>query len=740
MMMRGLTRAALRRHRLVLAGAFVAVPVLALAGGPVRHSLSVGGFVAPQAESTRAFAHLDEVFATAAPNQVIVATATQGDVLDGTNTAAGLQLVGALGTADGVIDVVSPWTIGELPDDVANPLVSHEGDKAVIALRLAGDEDDQRATVEELGQLYDDQGETFTLTPTGAAEVSREAAEQAEADLLRAELIAAPLTLVGLLLVFRGWRAAAIPLVVALLTVLATFTVLRALASLTTVSVFALNLTTALGLGLSIDYSLLLVARFREERGAGRSVEAAVARAVGTAGRTVVFSALTVSLSLLALLVFPFPYLRSFAYAGIAVVAVAAAVTVVVVPALLVRYGHRLGHERPPTGIGFWTAQAQRVTRHPWPWALAVTALLLAAGLPFRTLAPGRIDDRVLPAGADARRGADALRSDFYLVNFTPISVITPWISPTDDEAVSAMEVVLLSLPGVHRVDSVHGFSGTGLSIPPTAYSERFRAGPGDGTWFNVISWHEPDSSEARQLVERIRHLDSRIEVTGTTAVVVDSVDAVARRAPLAIGIVAVTTLLVLFAMTGSLLLPLKALALNMLSLTATFGALVWVFQQGHLAGPLGITTTGQLDVFTPILMFCVAFGLSMDYEVFILARIQEARDLTGDDKQAVVCGLARSGRLVTAAAVLMAIVFLSIATSGVAIVKLFGLGLALAVLIDAFLIRATLMPAFIRLAGRANWWAPGPLRRAHLRYGLWETEPVELPSRSTPDTELDTA
>ena len=240
--------------------------------------------------------------------------------------------------------------------------------------------------------------------------------------------------------------------------------------------------------------------------------------------------------------------------------------------------------------------------------------------------------------------------------------------------------------------------------------------------------------------MEQIRQLDSRIEVTGTTAVVVDSVDAVARRVPLAIGIVAVTTLLVLFAMTGSLLLPLKALALNLLSLTATFGAMVWVFQQGHLAGPLGITTTGQLDVFTPILMFCVAFGLSMDYEVFILARIQEARDLTGDDKQAVVCGLARSGRLVTAAAVLMAVVFLSIATSGVAIVKLFGLGLALAVLVDAFLIRATLMPAFIRLAGRANWWAPGPLRRAHLRYGLWETEPVELPSRSTPDSRLDTA
>ncbi len=729
MMLRWLARVAVRRQRLILAVALMATPVLLLTGSPVRHSLSVGGFVDPGAESTRAYARLDQVFATAAPNQVIVATASGGDVLDGPNTAAGLRLVETLWTVDGVIDVVSPWTIGELPDDVANPLVSQKGDKAVIALRLAGDEDEQRAAVERLQPLYGSPGGAFELVPTGAAEVSREAAEQAEDDLVRAELLAIPLTLIGLLLVFRGWRAAAIPLFVALLTVLATFTVLRAVASLTTVSVFALNLTTALGLGLSIDYSLLLVARFREERAAGRSVDAATARTVGTAGRTVLFSALTVSLSLLALLVFPFPYLRSFAYAGIAVVTVAAVVTVLVVPALLGRYGHRLGDERQPAESRFWAAQARRVTRHPLPWALAVTALLVAAGLPFRNVAPGRIDDRVLPAGADARRGADALRSDFYLVNFTPISVVTPWISPANDEAVTAMEVALLSLPGVHRVDSIHGFSGTGLSIPPTAYSERFRAGPGDGTWFNVISWHDPDSPEARLLVERVRALDARIEVTGTTAVVVDSVGAVARRVPLAIGIVAVTTLLVLFAMTGSLLLPLKALILNLLSLTATFGALVWVFQQGHLAGPLGITTTGQLDVFTPILMFCVAFGLSMDYEVFILARIQEARDLTGDDNQAIVQGLARSGRIVTAAAVLLAIVFLSIATSAVAIVKLFGLGLALAVLIDAFLIRATLMPALIRLAGRANWWAPGPLRRTHLRFGLWETEPVELPS-----------
>ena len=242
-----------------------------------------------------------------------------------------------------------------------------------------------------------------------------------------------------------------------------------------------------------------------------------------------------------------------------------------------------------------------------------------------------------------------------------------------------------------------------------------------------MTTWQDPDTPEAETLVQSIRRLDPRVQVTGSTAAVVDTVQAVVSRVPLALAIVAVTTLVLLFFMTGSVVVPLKAVVLNLASLTATFGALVWVFQQGHGAGWLGVTATGRLDVFTPILMFCVAFGLSMDYEVFLLARIKECYDLSGDNRAAIVEGLGRTGRLVTAAAVLLAVVFVAIATSGVTIVKMFGLGLALAVLVDAFIIRATLAPALMGLAGRANWWAPRPLRRFHLRWGIWESDPVDL-------------
>ena len=719
-------RMATRKGRVAAGIALVALVVFALAGAGVKARLSVGGFVDPAAESNVAAEQLEARFGTAPPNYVLVATAQDGDVVDAANTESGLELVERVRATDGVLDVTSAWTLGRFPEGTRNPLRSINGDKAVIALRLGGDEDEQRATANRLARYSGRQGR-FDVVATGPAEVSAEAATQAEKDLLRAELIAAPLTLVGLLLVFRGWRAALIPLVVAVFAVLGTFTALTVIAALTTVSVFALNLTTALGLGLAIDYSLLMVSRFREERAAGHDLDSAVHRTVQTAGRTVLFDAATVALSMLALLVFPVAYLRSFAFAGVAVVTIAGVAAVLIVPMLLARFGHRIGFEAAPGDGRFWGRQARRVMRHPWLWLLGLGAVLVAVGLPFRAVDPGRIDDRVLPADAPARAGADQLRHDFYFVDFNPISVFTPWIDPNDDAAVMDFETKLLLLTNAFRVDSVRGFAGVGLTIPANDYSTRFRAGPDDGTWFNVTSSIGPDTHEAEHLVADIRALDSRVLVTGTTAVVADTVDVVVDRIPLALGIVALTTLLLLFFMTGSVVVPVKALLLNLLSLTATFGVLVWVFQEGHLDGLLGVTPTGRIDVFTPILMFCVAFGLSMDYEVFLLARIKECYDLSGDNVDSVAEGLARTGRVVTAAAVLLAVVFIAIATSGVTIVKMFGVGLAVAVLVDAFIVRATLVPAFMRLAGRANWWAPRPLRRFHLRWGVWESEPVDL-------------
>lgn len=703
----------------------LAVPVLGLLGGGVQRHLSVGGFVDEGDESARVAVQLERSFGTAAPNEVFVATALDGAVTDEANAQAGRVLVEELRRQPGVAEVLSPWTLGRLPRGAPNPLVSDDGTRAVLALRLLGGEDEQRRTAEALTAFHGER-HGFRLLATGPAELGRQAAEEAERDLLRAELIAAPLTLIGLLVVFRGWRAALLPLGVAVVAVLGTFSVLRLLASLTTVSVFALNLTTGLGLGLAVDYSLLLLARFREERGAGLEVPAAVHRTLQTAGRTVAFSAVTVALSLLALLAMPVPYLRSFAYAGVSVVAIAAGAALVVVPAALFSFGARLGRQRATEGGG-WARQARRVMARPVLWACVVTAILVAAGAPFLGVRVGRIDDRILPADRSARVAADELRTHFDYGEFNPITVAMPWIDAGDEVTLRRAVQRVLEVEGVARVDSALGFSIPGRTLPPTDYHRRFDGPPGAGTWISVTTPHEPESDEAKAVVRAIRGLDPRLGVSGTTASVLDAVYGVRARAPLAAAIIGFTTVVLLFVMTGSVVVPFKALALNLASLTATFGALVWVFQDGHLGGLLGVTATGRLDVFTPILMFCVAFGLSMDYEVFLLAAIKEHYDHHGDNAAAVAHGLGRSGSLVTAAAALLTIVFVAIGTSGVATVKMIGVGLGLAVLIDAFLIRATLVPALMRLAGRGNWWAPRPLRRLHLRYGWFESTPLEL-------------
>jgi len=321
-----------------------------------------------------------------------------------------------------------------------------------------------------------------------------------------------------------------------------------------------------------------------------------------------------------------------------------------------------------------------------------------------------------------------------------PILLLTPDLDPGDPDAVFAATKELLALDGVVRVDSTLGFVRAESTTPQNRLSLHFR--PADpeateGTWLNVISRFDVDDPRSDELIATLRDLDidldgdgtgDQILIGGNAATVIDTVDTVTARIPAALAVIALVTLVLLFFMTGSVIVPLKALALNLLSLTATFGALVWIFQDGNLSGTLGFTATGQLDVFTPILMFCIAFGLSMDYEVFLLARIKEEWDLTGDNTHAVHAGIGRTGPVVTAAAVLLAIVFLAIATSGVLIVKMFGLGLAIAVLVDAFLVRATMTPALMELAGRLNWWAPAPLRRLHLRWGIWETDPVIVP------------
>jgi putative drug exporter of the RND superfamily len=366
-------------------------------------------------------------------------------------------------------------------------------------------------------------------------------------------------------------------------------------------------------------------------------------------------------------------------------------------------------------------------TRRPVGIATAVVILLLVLGSPFLRIAFGQPDDRVLPPGNEVRLVQDQLRSAFDGDEATTVEVVAPALGVTDpslaDPEIEAYAAELSTVPGAVRVDALTGSYVGGVRVAePGPASARFAAE--GATWFSVVPGVEPMSPAGEQLVQDIRALDAPFEtlVGGSSAQLVDAKDVLFSRLPIAVAFISLVTLVVLFLLFGSVLVPLKALVLNFLSLSATFGAMVWIFQDGNLADFFGFTPTGTIDVSMPILMFCIAFGLSMDYEVFLLSRIKEEHDRGADTETSVAVGLERTGRIVTAAALLMAVVFVAFGTSGITFLKMFGLGLALAVLIDAFLIRATLVPAFMRLAGELNWWAPAPLRRFHDRFGIAET------------------
>jgi RND superfamily putative drug exporter len=726
-MLTRLGRFAVRRRVLILVATIGSLLGAGAVGGGVIDTLSTGGFSDPDAPSARADALLEERFGTGSPNIVLLVTARGGSVDAAPVARHGAELTRELGGQPGVEQAVSYWTLGAPP-----PLRSVQGDQALVLARIAGDDDQVRDRIEELSARLTRTDALVTVAVGGEAEVFRQVGGQVEEDLRRSESITLPVVLILLVLVFGSVVAAGLPLGVGIVSILGTLLVLRILASLTDVSLFSLNLTTAMGIGLGIDYALFIVSRFREELRAGRTTEAAVVRTVETAGRTVLFSALTVAASLAALLVFPLFFLRSFAYAGIAVVALAATAAVVSLPALLAVLGPRVDKfvlwRRAPrnAGEGMWHRIAMVVMRRPWRVALSIGAVLLALGVPFLGVSFGLPDDRALPSDATSRVVQDQLRRNFASQESAPISVVAGEAGPAGtsrDAAIDEYAMSLSRLDDVARVDAVSGsYAGGRRVAAPNTASARFATD--GGTWLSVVPAVEPISAEAEALVRQVRASDAPFDVLvgGPSAQLVDTKHSIFSRVPLAGAIIAVVTLLTLFLMTGSLLVPIKAIVLNLLSLTATFGAMVWIFQDGHLSGLLGFTPTGTLDVATPILMFCIAFGLSMDYEVFLLSRIKEEYDATGDNVSSVAIGLERTGRIVTAAAALLAVVFAAFATSGISFIKLFGVGLTLAVVMDATLIRGALVPAFMRLAGRANWWAPRPLRRFHQRFGFSET------------------
>ena len=719
-----------RRRRLVLVVSGVFLLAAGALGSGAFGVLEDGGFEDPDAESTRAADAVEEHFDAGAPNLVLLTRSSTGDVDDPLAIVDGTTLTDVLAERPGVSEVVSYWSLGGAP-----ALRSDDGDEALVLARVTGDED---AVIEDLRDTIGGAQGVLDVKIGGGEAVENEITSTVESSLGKAEMIAIPLTLLLLVFVFRSVVAASLPLLVGVMSIMGTLFALFVLGSLTDVSIYSINLTTALGLGLAIDYSLFIVSRFREEMRLGLAVPDAVVRSVETAGRTVAISALTVAVSLSALLIFPLYFLRSFAYAGIAVVLLAMLSSIVTLPALLGVLGHRVDSRRArrapatadPTSGGFWHGVATAVMRRPLPIALGVTALLVLLGTPFLRLAVGLPDERVLPESSEARQVSERIHTGFRGDSAEAFSIVVEHID--DPAALAAYATDVSSIAGVARVEGPRRVYQDGDVVDeatpttPTA--------PDGAALLEVVPTVDLQSAAGEQLVEDIRALDPGFDtlVGGSAAQLIDTKDALLARLPWALAIVAVTTLVLLFLMTGSVLIPVKALVLNLLSLTATFGAMVWIFQDGHLSGLLDFTATGRVDSSMPILMFCIAFGLSMDYEVFLLSRIKEEHDRTGENAASVALGLERTGRIVSAAAALLAITFLAFGTADVTFLKLFGVGLALAVVLDATVIRGLLVPAFMRLAGPANWWTPAPLRRLHRRFGIGERPSPLLPGDPT--------
>lgn len=725
-------RAIVARPRLLLLVVLVLTACAAVLGGGVADRLSSGGSQIPGAESTYATRVLEQRWPASQPNLLLMVSArgATGSVDNPQVVSEARDLARRLGAEQAVGGVVSYW------DGKEPALRARDGGEALITARIAGDEDAVDAVLERVRPSYEGRRGPVDVRFGGPAAVRSASQEVIAEDLVRAELIALPVTLVLLVFVFGSAVAALLPLLVGIMAILGTNAVLRVLTEFTEVSVYAQNLTTALGLGLAIDYALFIVRRYREELAAGADPRAAVATTLRTAGRTVLFSALTVAVSLASMFVFEQYFLRSFAYAGIAVVLIAAAASLIALPALLVVLGRRVdaldvrrllprrGTSKPQREPGAgWAALARLVMRHAPLFAVGTVVVLIALGLPFKDVRFGTADDRQLPSSTPAHLVQQQIREEFPGSPGGVLAVLAQ--GPRVGEASLAdFSRRVSELPDVVRVSGPAGLYAGGERVRAATTAEAAQTGTGGSAYVTVLPKGEATSASSLELVTDIRSIPVpfKASVTGAAAVLSDTQHGTAERLPWALGVIAVTTLLLVFLLTGSLLLPLQAVVVNALSLTAMFGAVVWVFQEGHLSGLLGFTPTGDIETALPVLMFCVAFGLSMDYGVFLVSRIQEEYERGGDHRAAVEFGIRRTGGLITAAAVILGFVMVAIGTSRVTNIKMLGLGVGLAVLMDAMVVRGLLVPAVLRLTGRATWWAPGPLRRLHRRIGLSET------------------
>jgi len=688
-----------RRRRLIVIGAVIFSIFAGAIGGGVAELLEGYGADDPDTESVIANERLEDAGYRGIGAIVLIAD------LD-VRTRPGAERVGQLTRS--IAEQPGVETVQGFLDTDSPAFVSDDGDATYLAVRFASADEGEREDAAE-GMAESLSGEDDVIVG-GAALAGIQVGEQVEGDLARAELLAFPILFLLSLLFFRSLVAALLPLLVGGLAIICTFLILRTAVEFTPVSIFALNLVTGLGLGLAIDYSLFIVSRYREELArVGPGLEA-LRRTLATAGRTVLFSSLTVAGALASLVVFPQNFLLSMGLGGAAVALVAAAISLIVLPAILAMLGTRVNALAPrflqqraeleakPTQSGFWYRLSHLVMRIPVRVAAASSILLIVLGIPFLGIEFTSVDAQVLPESKSARQVDDTLRAEFPPFRDSPVNVVYRG----EESGAGAIADEVAELPGVAEVEPPRGFDGGVFAI-------------------NAISETDTLSEQSQALVERIREIPE-VEVTGATAEFIDLQDSLAAHLPIVLVIVVGVTFLVLFLMTGSVVLPLKQVLMNALGLSATFGILVLIFQDGRFEGLLDYDSQGGLEATQPLLLFAVAFGLSTDYGVFLLARIKEARGGGEDDREAIATGVERSGRIITAAALLFSIAIGAFVTSEIIFIKQVGLGTAIAVLIDATIIRALLVPSLMRLLGHWNWWAPAPLRRLHDRIGLSES------------------
>jgi trehalose monomycolate/heme transporter len=703
-----------RRRRLTLGVALLLVIFAAVWGTGVFGKLSSGdNFTPPTSQSQREANQADQVFGRNDADVVVLYRSATMTVADPAYRQAVTTALAALPRAD-VAGVTTYWSTG------SPSLVSTDRHATYAVLQLTGADDAARHTTYDAikAELTPPSLAADGVTAEVGGNVPLEVAinNEVTADIAKAEGFSLPVLLILLMVIFGSLAAAALPVAIGGVAILGSFTVLRLLTMATTVSIYSVNITTILGLGLGIDYGLFMVTRFREELHRQPTVEQAVARTVATAGRTVAVSGVTVAVALTSLMLFPVDFLRSMGYGGVATVAIDVLAAVTVLPALLAVLGPRVNALRIRRSVhrpardeesGAWYRLARSVMRRPVVYVTVITIALLALGAPFLRISWGGTDARTLPAANTIRQVQQTLDADFPVNSTDPIESLLTGPAATSPAQLAAYLRHVEAIPGVTSAKV------TGVKS--------------DVARVDIGYTPAPVSDAARHIVTEIRAIPvpgTAVLVGGTTAGLVDELSSLGSTLPWMALLVCLSTFVLLFLAFGSVVLPLKAIVMNALSLSATFGVVVWIFQWGHLSGLLRFTPTGSIDPTMPILMLAIIFGLSMDYEVFLLSRIRESYDQTGDNTAAIAAGLQRTGGVITSLALLLIIVIGAFSASGITFIKLMGVGMIVALIVDASVVRILLVPATMRLLGRANWWAPRPLRRLYSRYGIKEETP----------------